>query len=98
MALSLGMVCSLRPANERLTPNHPAQFLCNSTNFILLAATMALSASMYWGCMAYMITQDWYIGGTGTPFNNPITTFCWTCALCQVRQFTVNDLRECIPL
>ena len=85
MALSLGMVCSLRPANERLTPKHPAQLLCSSTNFIMLAATMALSASMYWACMAYMITQDWYTGGTGTPFRNPITTFCWTCALCQVR-------------
>ena len=65
-AISLGAVCSLRPALEQLNTSTPPQSLCKLKNFVLLATTVFLSACMYWACVGYLTTQTWYVGGNGT--------------------------------
>ena len=65
-ALSLGIVCSLRPAHERLNARHPPQSLCKLQNFVLQCTTIAMCALMYWACVGFMTAQSWYTGGNGS--------------------------------
>ena len=74
-ALSLGLAASVRPASDTLTAGRPPQLLCTLKNYILLVLTMLISFAMYWGCLAWLTTRPWFIGGNGTSFEvNHCTT------------------------
>ena len=68
VALSLALGASLRPASDALTHGRPPQMLCSVKAFILLAFTLLISGFMYWGCLAWLTSRPWYVGGTGNTY------------------------------
>ena len=66
VAITLGIVASLRPAAAELTPARPPQLLSSYRNGVLLIESLAISAAMFWGAMTFLKHQPWFEGGTGT--------------------------------
>ena len=63
MALSLGLVCSLRPSSDELTARRPHQRLCLPQNCIILTSFVSVSAGMYVWYMWFLTIQPWCTGG-----------------------------------
>lgn len=65
MALSLGMVASLRPAAKQLQPRRPPQALLSLKNCVLVLATLLVSAVSEVAVLALLVKQPWFHGGNG---------------------------------
>lgn len=65
MALSLGMVASLRPAAQQLQPKRPPQDLMSLKNCVLVLETLLVSAVSTVATLALLTHQSWFHGGTG---------------------------------
>ena len=68
VALSLGIVCSIRPARSQLTNGQPQLWLYTANNCILLTATVLLCAGMSVTACWFLTIQPWYTGGTGNSY------------------------------
>ena len=65
MALSLGMVASLRPAAQQLQPKRPPQDLMSVKNCVLVLETLLVSAVSEVAVLVLLTHQPWFHGGTG---------------------------------
>ena len=65
MALSLGMVASLRPAAKQLQPKRPPQGLCFLKNYVLVVETVFVSSASMAAVLILLTHQPWFQGGTG---------------------------------
>ena len=65
MALSLGMVASLRPAAHQLQPKRPPQALLSLKNCVLVLATLLVSAASEVAVLALLVNQPWFHEGNG---------------------------------
>ena len=66
MALSLGLICSLRPSSNRLTVKRPRQWLCKPQQFVMTSQWLLLTAGVFGFYLWYLTTQSWFTGGNGT--------------------------------
>ena len=60
MALSLGLVCSLRPSRSCLTARQPEQQLCMRKHFFMISMILLGLAGEYAIIVWYMTIQPWY--------------------------------------
>ena len=67
IALSLGVIASLRPASEQLLPVRPSQTLNHVKNMTLVSKTLVVSGFMYWACLHLLKSQSWFGASTGKP-------------------------------
>ena len=65
MALSLGMVASLRPAARQLQPKRPPQGLLSLKNCILVLETLLVLAVSEIAVLTLLVHQPWFRGGNG---------------------------------
>jgi len=65
MALSLGMVASLRPAAKQLQPKCPPQGLCSLKNYVLVLETVLVSSASMAAVLVLLAHQPWFKGGNG---------------------------------
>ena len=64
VAVSLGCVCSLRAATERLSRDKPRQWLFGIQYAVLLAAVALMMGCMYATVFWFLFMQPWYTGST----------------------------------
>ena len=70
VAISLGVVMSLRPAASQLTVQRPPQLLCTIRNFVMLLISISITSMAYWGVMHYLQTQSFW---RDTPPNTSVS-------------------------
>lgn len=68
VALVLGALCSLQPAQDHLTAKLPPQRFCVPRNFITLMANTLLAASVCGMSAWYLSIQPWFTKGTATGY------------------------------
>ena len=64
VAITLGVVASLRPAAAELIPARPPQQISSCKNFVLLLESVAISVAFHWGCLAFLYHEPWFSGST----------------------------------
>jgi hypothetical protein len=64
VAISLGVVASLRPAAAELIPARPPQQISSCKNFVLLLESVAISVAFHCGCLAVLYHEPWFSGST----------------------------------
>ena len=64
MAITLGVVASLRPAAAELIPARPPQKISTYKNLVLLVGTVTVSAMSYWAALTLLYHQPWFAGST----------------------------------
>ena len=95
VAITLGVVASLRPPAPELTPHRPPQKLCTYKNCTLVFETVLCLAIQYWGLLCYLAAQPWYHGGNGSNINvSPATLPCAMRTVCAmiIAVIIVNDV------
>ena len=83
VAISLGVVASVRPPALHLTPQRPPQRLCTLKNCVLMCEHAFVLTFMYWGCLELLYIQPWFQGGNGSNVNVSPLTFakCLPCMM-----------------
>ncbi|DBA84346.1 TPA: hypothetical protein ACH3X2_006236 [Trebouxia sp. C0005] len=84
IALSLGVIASLRPASEQLLPVRPSQTLNHVKNMMLVFETLVISGLMYWACLHLLKIQSWVSTSTGKPIEGMAVTVIWVVGFVQV--------------
>ena len=60
VAISLGVVLSLREAATELTIQRPPQLLCTTRNFVMLVISLFVPSLAYWGLNSYLQRQAFW--------------------------------------
>lgn len=77
VAISLGVVMSLRPAATELTVQRPPQLLCTFRNFVMLLISVFITSMAYLGLMDYLQTYSfWQDTSLHTSVSPLPTTLC----------------------
>ncbi|DBA92220.1 TPA: hypothetical protein ACH3X1_015928 [Trebouxia sp. C0004] len=84
VAISLGVVASLRPAAAELVPARPPQQISSCKNFVLLLESVAISVAFHCGCLAVLYHEPWFSGSTSGNEQNPVLSAVWPVSLAQI--------------
>lgn len=106
MAITLGVVASLRPAAAELAPARPPQKISTYKNFVLLVGTMTVSAMSYWAALTFLYHQPWFAGSTadseqasGCKLALLCCTLCWSCVVtCAACTQQITGSSSCLTL
>ena len=102
VALSLGLVCSLRPSSDQLTARRPHQRLCMPQNVITVI--VLISSGMYGWYVWFLTSQPWFTGGNGSSYQVPSphvedgTQHVLCCVICMIHFTPIKSFLQVLPM